>query len=45
MTKVVVDNTSPDARQRQLEAQVQVAFEGSQQRVNIFGRKGRREYD
>src|SRR5882757_5160743 len=26
MTKVVVDNTSPDARQRQLEAQVQVAF-------------------
>ena len=26
MAKIIVDNTSPEARQRQLEAQVQVAF-------------------
>lgn len=36
MTKVVVDNTSPDARQRQLEAQVQVAFAKAASSVLTF---------
>jgi hypothetical protein len=36
MTKIVVDNTSPDARQRQLEAEVQVAFAKAASSVLTF---------
>ncbi len=36
MIKIVVDNTSPEARQRQLEAQVQVAFAKAASRVLTF---------
>jgi hypothetical protein len=36
MTKIIVDNTSPEARQRQLEAQVQVAFAKAASTVLTF---------
>jgi hypothetical protein len=36
MARIVVDNTSPEARQRQLEAQVQVAFAKAASSVLIF---------
>ncbi|UEM08438.1 hypothetical protein J4G43_026980 [Bradyrhizobium barranii subsp. barranii] len=36
MTKVVVDNSAPEARQRQLEAQVQVAFAKAASKVLAF---------
>ena len=36
MIKIIVDNTSPEARQRQLEAQVQVAFANAASSVLTF---------
>ncbi|MET4425687.1 hypothetical protein [Bradyrhizobium sp. RT3a] len=36
MTKIIVDNTSAEARQRQLEAQVQVAFANASSAVLTF---------